>query len=189
MVPLTGAPPPVKGDALLGATRPAPSDARLVGEPAAPARGRADDFSWPHTQETPAAVPEGPGYAQEGPDVAPRSSKPRSRGSSRKTAVMPVEPRRRLRAETSRLPRGTMQISPEQGQFMGLLVRLIGARRALEIGTFTGYSALAVALALPVDGKRPGPRPEDCERRRQAADCGMPAEGDSGDAEIQPVSF
>ena len=59
----------------------------------------------------------------------------------------------RLRGETSRLPRGTMQISPEQGQLMGLLVRLIGARRALEIGTFTGYSALAVALALPEDGK------------------------------------
>jgi predicted O-methyltransferase YrrM len=58
-----------------------------------------------------------------------------------------------LRAETSRLPRGTMQISPEQGQLMGLLVRLIGARRALEIGTFTGYSALAVALALPADGR------------------------------------
>src|SRR6266571_2539207 len=95
----------------------------------------------------------------------------------------------RLRAETEKLPGAGMQIGPEQGQFMGLLVRLIGARRALEIGTFTGYSALAVALALPVDGKRPGPRPEDCERRRQAADCGMPAEGDSGDAEIQPVSF
>jgi len=46
-----------------------------------------------------------------------------------------------------------MQISPEQGQLMGLLVRLIGARRALEIGIFTGYSALAVALALPADGK------------------------------------
>jgi predicted O-methyltransferase YrrM len=59
----------------------------------------------------------------------------------------------RLRAETSRLPRGTMQISPEQGQLMSVLVRLIGARRALEIGTFTGYSALAVALALPADGK------------------------------------
>src|SRR5262249_35974136 len=59
----------------------------------------------------------------------------------------------RLRAETSRLQRGTMQISPEQGQLMGLLVRLMGARHALEIGTFTGYSALAVALALPADGK------------------------------------
>jgi len=46
-----------------------------------------------------------------------------------------------------------MQISPDQGQFMALLVRLIGARRCLEIGTFTGYSALAVALALPADGR------------------------------------
>lgn len=46
-----------------------------------------------------------------------------------------------------------MQISPDQGQFMALLARLIGARRAIEIGTFTGYSALAVALALPEDGR------------------------------------
>jgi caffeoyl-CoA O-methyltransferase len=46
-----------------------------------------------------------------------------------------------------------MQISPEQGQFMALLVELIGARRILEVGTFTGYSALAVALALPPDGR------------------------------------
>jgi predicted O-methyltransferase YrrM len=58
----------------------------------------------------------------------------------------------RLRAETRRMPNASMQISPEQAQFMGLLVRVIGARRALEIGTFTGYSALAVALALPADG-------------------------------------
>ncbi len=46
-----------------------------------------------------------------------------------------------------------MQISPEQGQFMALLVRLMGARRILEVGTFTGYSALAMALALPADGR------------------------------------
>jgi predicted O-methyltransferase YrrM len=60
---------------------------------------------------------------------------------------------RRLRAETAPLEFAGMQISPEQGQFMALLVRLIGARRTLEVGTFTGYSALAVALALPADGK------------------------------------
>ena len=60
---------------------------------------------------------------------------------------------RKLREETARLPMAGMQISPEQGQFMALLVRLIGARRCLEVGTFTGYSALAVALALPADGR------------------------------------
>lgn len=59
----------------------------------------------------------------------------------------------RLRAETMRLPMAVMQISPEQGQFMALLVQLIGARRCLEVGTFTGYSALACALALPPDGE------------------------------------
>ncbi len=57
-----------------------------------------------------------------------------------------------LRAETAQHAHGGMQISPEQGQFMALLVKLIGARRAIEIGVFTGYSALTVALALPVDG-------------------------------------
>jgi predicted O-methyltransferase YrrM len=60
---------------------------------------------------------------------------------------------RRLREETAGLPHAGMQIGPEQGQFMALLVELIGARRTLEIGTFTGYSALAVALALPADGR------------------------------------
>jgi len=58
-----------------------------------------------------------------------------------------------LREVTSTHARGTMQISPEQGQFMALLVRLIGARRTIEIGVFTGYSALTVALALPDDGE------------------------------------
>jgi caffeoyl-CoA O-methyltransferase len=58
-----------------------------------------------------------------------------------------------LRAATRAHPLGGMQISPEQGQFMQLLVKLIGARRCIEIGTFTGYSALTVALALPPDGR------------------------------------
>ena len=58
-----------------------------------------------------------------------------------------------LRAETAKLPDAVMQISPEQGQFMALLVELIGARRAIEVGTFTGYSALCVARALPANGK------------------------------------
>jgi caffeoyl-CoA O-methyltransferase len=59
----------------------------------------------------------------------------------------------RLRAATARLPHAGMQISPDQAQFMQLLVRLIGARRTIEIGVFTGYSALSVALALPPDGR------------------------------------
>jgi caffeoyl-CoA O-methyltransferase len=59
-----------------------------------------------------------------------------------------------LRAETRRLTdQPDMQIAPEQGQFMALLVELLGARRAIEIGTFTGYSALCVAQALPADGR------------------------------------
>jgi caffeoyl-CoA O-methyltransferase len=58
-----------------------------------------------------------------------------------------------LREETSALPGAGMQITPEQGQFMALLVRLTGARRIIEIGVFTGYSSLAMALALPPDGR------------------------------------
>lgn len=58
----------------------------------------------------------------------------------------------RLRAVTAGLPTANMQISADQGQFLQLLVRLLGARRCLEIGTYTGYSSLAVALALPGDG-------------------------------------
>ncbi len=60
---------------------------------------------------------------------------------------------RRLREETAALPESQMQVSPEQGQLMALLVKLIGARRAIEVGTFTGYSALCVAMALPANGK------------------------------------
>jgi caffeoyl-CoA O-methyltransferase len=69
------------------------------------------------------------------------------------TTLREPELLRRLRAETSPLPKAGMQISPEQGQFMMLLIELLGARRALEIGTFTGYSALCVASALPADGR------------------------------------
>jgi O-methyltransferase len=58
-----------------------------------------------------------------------------------------------LRQHTQVMPDARMQISPEQGHLLGLLVRLMGARRCLEIGTFTGYSALAMALSLPPDGK------------------------------------
>lgn len=58
-----------------------------------------------------------------------------------------------LRKETATHPQARMQISPEQGQFMALLVQLMGARRTLEIGVFMGYSALAVAAALPEDGQ------------------------------------
>ena len=58
-----------------------------------------------------------------------------------------------LRAATRTHPHAVMQISPEQGQFMALLIRLLGARRTIEVGVFTGYSALSVALALPEDGK------------------------------------
>jgi predicted O-methyltransferase YrrM len=60
---------------------------------------------------------------------------------------------RRLRDETSVLPRAQMQIPPEQGQFMSLLMRLLGARKTIELGVFTGYSTLSVALALPADGR------------------------------------
>src|SRR5277367_6824897 len=59
----------------------------------------------------------------------------------------------RLREETASQPRAGMQILPDQGQFMALLIQLMGARNTLEVGVFTGYSSLAVALALPADGR------------------------------------
>ena len=67
---------------------------------------------------------------------------------TRETAVQ-----RRLRAVTKKIPFGTMQIGPDQAALMQVLVRALGAKRCLEIGTFTGYSALAVALALPPGGR------------------------------------
>ena len=71
----------------------------------------------------------------------------------RKVTLREPEVLERLRAETAKLPMGMMQISPEQGQFMGLLMHLIGAKRTLEVGVFTGYSSISVAVALPEDGK------------------------------------
>jgi predicted O-methyltransferase YrrM len=70
------------------------------------------------------------------------------------TSVSVREPAilRRLREETASNPQAVMQIPPEHGQFLALLMQLMGARRTLEIGVFTGYSSLAVALALPHDG-------------------------------------
>ena len=67
--------------------------------------------------------------------------------SLREPAVM-----ERLRAETAEHPKSNMQIAPEQGQFLRFLVQLIGARRTIEVGVFTGYSALAVASVLPPTG-------------------------------------
>lgn len=67
--------------------------------------------------------------------------------------VQETEVQRRLRAETARLPGAGMQISADQGAFLAFLVRLTGARRALEVGTFTGYSALCIASALPAEGE------------------------------------
>jgi len=69
------------------------------------------------------------------------------------TAVSETPEQAALREATRALPQAGMQIAPEQGQLLRLLVRLVGARQALEIGTFTGYSALSVALALPADGR------------------------------------
>src|SRR6266581_7537856 len=71
--------------------------------------------------------------------------------TSQVTVETPLQ--KRLREETSRLKQGAMQISADQGALLALIVRMIGARRALEIGTFTGYSALSVASTLPNDGK------------------------------------
>ncbi|MBS1809927.1 MAG: class I SAM-dependent methyltransferase [Acidobacteria bacterium] len=60
---------------------------------------------------------------------------------------------KQLRLETASIPEGGMQISPEQGQFMQFLIKLLGARKTLEVGVFTGYSSLCTALALPDDGQ------------------------------------
>jgi caffeoyl-CoA O-methyltransferase len=71
----------------------------------------------------------------------------------RQVGVREPEALRRIRERTADLPQHGMQIAPEQGAFMALLVRSIGAKRCLEVGTFTGYSSTVVALALPDDGR------------------------------------
>ena len=71
----------------------------------------------------------------------------------RSVSVREADVLQQLRQETARHPRAIMQIAPEQGQFMALLVKLIGAKKVLEVGVFTGYSSLVVALALPPEGK------------------------------------
>jgi predicted O-methyltransferase YrrM len=71
----------------------------------------------------------------------------------RRVTLREPEVLQRLRQETASDPNSSFQISAEQGQFMALLMHLIGARRTIEIGVYTGYSALAVALALPDDGR------------------------------------
>lgn len=68
-------------------------------------------------------------------------------------SVREPEVLRQLRQETARHSLGVMQIAPEQGQFMALLIQLLGATKTLEVGVFTGYSSLVVALALPANGK------------------------------------
>jgi predicted O-methyltransferase YrrM len=70
-----------------------------------------------------------------------------------KNSLREIEPLRQLRTQTQTMSTAGMQISPEQGQFMQLLIKLTGAKKTLEIGVFTGYSTLSVALALPADGK------------------------------------
>jgi predicted O-methyltransferase YrrM len=70
-----------------------------------------------------------------------------------RVGVREPEPLRRLRERTAEMPEHNLQIAPEQGALMALLIELTAARRCIEVGTFTGYSATAVALALPADGR------------------------------------
>lgn len=81
----------------------------------------------------------------------------------------------RLREETAPMPMAQMQIAPEQGAFMAMLVKLVGARQILEIGTFTGYSSTAMALAMPEDG-----RIVCCDVSREWTDVARRAWADAG---------
>ena len=76
---------------------------------------------------------------------------------------------RKLREKTAEHPDSEMQIAPEQGQFMRLLIHLMGAKNIIEIGTYTGYSALAMALALPSSGQL-----TCCDINREYMSIGLP---------------
>lgn len=80
-------------------------------------------------------------------------------------SVREVPAQRGLREATASHPQAGMQIGPEQGQLLALLVRLVGAKRTIEVGVFTGYSALSVALALPPDGSVLACDPSDAYTR------------------------
>lgn len=93
----------------------------------------------------------------------------------------------RLRQATASVPHSEMQIGADQGQFLALLVKLTGARRCIEIGTYTGYSALAVALALPADGSL-----ITCDVKAEWANVGRPFWREAGvesriDLRIRPA--
>ena len=85
---------------------------------------------------------------------------------------------RRLRDETAKMSNAGMQIAPEEGAVLAMLVRLTGARRVLEVGTFTGYSSTAMALALPADG-----RMLCCDVSREWTDIARRAWADAGVAD------
>lgn len=94
------------------------------------------------------AKPQGKPVSTSRPGIDPKAYQYLLSASLREPEIL-----NQLRQETAQLPMGMMQVSPDQGQFLELLVRLIGAKKTLEIGVFTGYSSLAVALALPDDGR------------------------------------
>jgi predicted O-methyltransferase YrrM len=95
-----------------------------------------------------------------------------------RVGVREPEALRRIRERTAALPEHGMQIAPEQAAFMAMLVRLMGARECLEIGTFTGYSSTAVALALPPDGHL-----VCCDASREWTDMAREAWTDAGVAD------
>src|SRR5258707_11710044 len=93
-------------------------------------------------------------------------------------ATKEADVQQRLRRETEKLPDATMQLGPDQGAFLAWLAQLIRARYALEIGTFTGFSALTVAMALPTEGRLVA-----CDISEEWASIGKPYWKEAGVAE------